>query len=61
MIQKREFHYTGELDHMGKACGIGKAERVDEPNETFEGSFMNDEPHGFCKNSLTNNLCVELI
>ena len=41
-----ECEYTGELDSEGQACGIGTAVRLDDPTEKWEGTFMNDKPHG---------------
>ena len=38
----------GEVGESGKACGQGKAVHVEE-GTTYEGSFLNDQPHGVCK------------
>ena len=41
-----ECEYTGELDSENRACGIGTAVRLSDPTEKWEGTFMNDKPHG---------------
>ena len=41
--------YTGEIDQAGRACGQGTAIKVDDPDDRYEGTFLNDLPHGFCK------------
>ena len=43
-----DYEYTGEMDQDGLACGFGKMS----PNWNsleYEGTFLNDRKHGFCK------------
>ena len=52
------FLYEGELDHLGFACGEGRAVKKDDPNHTLTGTWHADKPHGICKFSI-QLICVE--
>ena len=47
----KEFEYKGELDEEGNVCGHGVATRK---TYKYEGTFFNNQAHGFGKTILHN-------
>lgn len=43
-----KYLYTGEIDELGEACGLGIALGVQDPSWRFEGTFNFDSAHGVC-------------
>ena len=48
-ITIKEYDYTGEMDQDGKACGQGVAVFVNDKDMRYEGTFLDDQPHGLCR------------
>ena len=42
-----ECDYKGQVDAEGRACGYGEAKN--KFGAPYNGMFMNDKLHGFCK------------
>ena len=48
-VNEEQYIYSGEIDQSGHACGQGTAIKIDDPEDKYIGTFLNDLPHGFCK------------
>ena len=46
-IDSFQFLYTGEVDLQDNLCGLGTAIDVDDPNQKYEGTYLNGKRHGF--------------
>ena len=44
-----EYTYTGELDRKGNCCGEGIAYDEEDPEDKFEGIFLDNEIHSQSK------------
>ena len=45
----KKYLYEGEIDPLGRACGLGTAIDARNPKHFIKGTFYNDLPHGICK------------
>ena len=48
-MNSRNYKYYGEVDKEGQACGEGHAVSVKLPEFKYVGTFLNNKPHGICK------------
>ena len=44
-----EHEYTGEIDSEQEACGWGTIVLAETPDLKYEGTFLNNQKHGYCK------------
>ena len=51
--------YTGEIDKKGNATGYGVAFGVDDPDKTYEGTFLKNSIHGLSKLNSSNLISLK--
>ena len=44
-----QYLYTGEVDLSDELCGSGSLVSIDDPNNKYQGTFLNGDIHGFGK------------